>query len=153
MHLLSLLYLQHYLFTRPIFRLLLEIYPVLSMFFSGMLYIHVYQKFYYRLMQTSFLRTCKGGARHFFVVHKSQICKFLGTFRYCKSTHFLGLPICKVNPQICLINLPIENRKISDGCKSPNRKFFNIGLSPFFMAKPPESVCRFGRCHFFKKNF
>jgi hypothetical protein len=48
----------------------------------------------------------------FLRIRKSQIRKFLGSFRYRKSANFLGVPIA--NPQIIImINPQIANSQIS----------------------------------------
>jgi hypothetical protein len=143
---------------------LLEIYPILSMFFSGMLYIHVYQKFYNRLMHSSFLRTFKDGQHFFVVVHKSQICKFLGMFRYCKSTPFLGLPICKLQilkfvwlickSKICKFlrcaSLLIANLQIFQHRTKRMKHLFGPF---FFMAKPPKIRRQVCLVQFFVEKF
>jgi hypothetical protein len=57
------------------------------------------------------VRTPEEGKQTFYKVRKSQIRKFLGSFRYRKSANFLG--VLSANWQIVMINPQIENPQVS----------------------------------------
>ena len=55
------------------------------------------------------MRTPEVGKQTFYKVRKSQIRKFLGSFRYRKSANFLG--VLSANWQIVMINPKLKIRK------------------------------------------
>ncbi len=70
------------------------------------------------------------GMQTFFKFRKSQIRKFLGSFRYCKSTHFLDVTretwAQIAHSQFFMVNPQIANPQISLVCQSANRKPANF---------------------------
>jgi len=50
---------------------------------------------FFKLNVSMLLSLISVGMPTVFKVRKSQICKFLGSFRYHKFANFLGVPICK----------------------------------------------------------